>query len=117
MKDLRRMWWVMWVVALGMAVGILLLQQGGKAYVSFIPYGWALWIVAMGGAFYLEFFPIRKERAAMVAAAQAARSGKSGKAEKQAAPAKSEKTKKRTQGATAIPAPDDRQPPPPEDPA
>ena len=93
MKELRRIWWVLWAGALLVAVGILLLQQNAVTKSSpFIPIAWVVWLGAMGGAFYLEFGPIRKERARAIEAAKAG--GK---------PSKKEKT-------TAA-APDDRQPP------
>jgi hypothetical protein len=111
MKQLRLIWWVLWVVALVVAVGILLVQRAGGAVASLIPFGWGVWLVAMGGAFYLEFVPIRKERAALIEAAattakhsKSDKAGKGGKAGKPSGPA-------------AAPAPDDRQPPSSEDPA
>lgn len=108
MKELRRYWWWAWGAALVLAIAILGLQQLGanagnaaqtaalashvtsataqaaaaKAaapYNGVVPYGWGLWVLAMAAAFYLEFGPIRKERAAMVTAA---REGKSSKSER-----------------------------------
>jgi hypothetical protein len=112
MKQLRMVWWVLWIVALADALGILYLQKAGAAFANYIPIAWGVWLVAMGGAFYLEFLPIRKERAAMIEAAKAAKTAKSGKAGKAAKPGKGSK------GATPEPvAPDDRTPPAPEDPA
>jgi hypothetical protein len=117
MKQLRLTWWILWVVALVVAVGILLIQRAGGAVASLIPIGWGVWLVAMGGAFYLEFLPIRKERAAMIEAAAAAKHSKPEK------PAKGGKSG-RTGGGSFVPpassdvpapseppAPDDRQPP------
>jgi hypothetical protein len=70
MKRLRNIWWVLWAGALAVAVGILLLQQAGMKSSPLIPVAWAIWLAAMGGAFYLEFVPIRKERAAAIEAAK-----------------------------------------------
>jgi hypothetical protein len=110
MKQLRRLWWVLWVTALAVALVLLVLQRGGAAYAGYLPIGWGVWLVAMGGAFYLEFVPIRKERTVMLEAA-AAKSNKGSKAEKAAARAEKSAT------AATPPGPDDRQPPSPEDPA
>jgi hypothetical protein len=105
MKELRRVWWVMWGAALVIALGIVLLQQAAQSASAaavaavvaktalgapsiaasgsvsattaaaaavtarYFPYeivGWVAWIGAMGGAFYMEFVPIRKERARLV---------------------------------------------------
>lgn len=82
MKQLRKFWWIAWVIALGVAVAILGLQTLGAPWVNYVPVGWALWLISMGAAFYLEFVPIRKERALML---EAAKSGGSHKAEKAAA--------------------------------
>jgi len=95
MKQLRRIWWVLWGGALGVAVVILLLQEYGFAESPFVVVAWGVWIASMGGAFYLEFGPIRKERAAAIEAAKSG--GKASKKDKAKAPA-----------------PDDRQPPSPE---
>lgn len=106
MKQLRRIWWVLWGGALAIAVVILLLQRA-DANSPFVGYAWGFWIAAMGGAFYLEFVPIRRERGIAMEAARNA--GKSGKKDK----------KKQTAGPEEplAPAPDDTQPPAPEDPA
>lgn len=72
MKQLRRLWWVLWGLSLVIAVGIILLQRGGAAYETYIPFAWGLWAATMAGAFYLEFNPIRKAR---MAAMELARSG------------------------------------------
>lgn len=92
MRQLRRIWWVLWVVALGVALGILYLQNavrgGNAAYAPWVTVGWVVWIASMAGAFYLEFVPIRKERGAIVNAAVAARSEKGPKAGKGEPPAK-----------------------------
>jgi hypothetical protein len=109
MKQLRLVWWILWVIALGVALVILYLQRGGAPYAAYIPYGWAVWLVSMGGAFYLEFVPIRKERAVAIAAASAKGSGKGSTSSK--AP-----TIPEARSAEA-PAPDDRQPPSSDDPA
>ncbi len=99
-KRLRRIWWWLWGGALAMAVGLWVVQEAAKnagdaagvaasaasnattatveaavnaasgPWVLVVSIGWVLWIAAMGGAFYLEFGPIRKERAAAFAAAQ-----------------------------------------------
>jgi uncharacterized membrane protein HdeD (DUF308 family) len=82
MRQLRRVWWVLWIAALGVAVGILLMQQAGMDKSPFIPALWGVWLVAMGGAFYLEFIPIRKERAAAIEAAKGG--GKAAKKDKAA---------------------------------
>lgn len=71
LKKLRRIWWVLWVASLLIAVAILFLQQGAKADPSlnrFVPFLWGLWTASLGGAFYLEFSPIRKARAAAIEA-------------------------------------------------
>jgi len=74
MKRLRRWWWAMWVLSLAVAVGILFMQQ--YKLTQFVPVAWGLWFVAMGGAFYLEFVPLRKARlAAMEAAKTKSRKG------------------------------------------
>lgn len=98
LTKLRRIWWVLWVVALGDAMVILFLQQPGKGLQGIVPFGWVLWGLAMGGAFYLEFVPIRRERAILVEAAK-----KGGK------PDKKDKGKSKAEP----PAPDDLQPPAP----
>lgn len=72
MKQLRRIWWMLWGLSLVIAVGIILLQRAGAAYQGYVPFAWGLWAAAMGGAFYMEFTPIRKAR---MAAMEAARSG------------------------------------------
>lgn len=69
MKQLRRIWWVLWIVALLVAVGILYLERGGAAYQGYVAFAWGVWAFAMAGAFYLEFVPIRKERARLMAGA------------------------------------------------
>ena len=109
LKELRRVWWISWGVALAIAVAILWVQNMASdagtvareaaqavsgattatvdaaaaaavgSYNIYIWIGWAIWAVAMGIAFYLEFVPIRKERAAMVEAARAGKPGKTGK--------------------------------------
>jgi hypothetical protein len=89
MRQLRLTWWILWVVALVVAVGILLIQRAGGAAASLIPIGWGVWLVAMGGAFYLEFLPIRKERAAMIEAAEAAKHSKPEKSARGGKPGKS----------------------------
>jgi uncharacterized membrane protein len=91
MKQLRRTWWMLWGGALAIAVGILVLQQLKFNNPAIMAVAWALWLAAMGGAFYIEFVPIRKEREALLAASKAG--GK---------PKKNE---------TALPGLDDRQPP------
>ncbi len=70
MKNLRRIWWVLWGLSLAIAVGILLLQKGGTAYLTYVPIAWGLWVACMAGAFYLEFGPIRKARSAAIDAAR-----------------------------------------------
>jgi hypothetical protein len=70
----------------------------------------------MGGAFYLEFGPIRKERALAIAAAQTGgKPSKTEAADKPAKPAKPAKPSKPAKPATPasgdVPEPDDRQPP------
>ena len=75
MRRLRRIWWVLWGAALGLAVVILLLQQAARsnaALRSTVPFAWAIWLGCMAGAFYLEFVPLRKARLAAVGAARAA---------------------------------------------
>jgi len=106
MKQLRKWWWISWIVALLVAVAILGLQTLGGSFLGFVPVGWALWLVAMGIAFYLEFVPIRKERAAM---AEAARSGKSHKAEKAAKHAKAPTIPTSDNAAAGLPTDDDEE--------
>ena len=75
MRRLRRIWWVLWGAALGLAVVILLLQRAARsngALRSTVPFAWAIWLGCMAGAFYLEFVPLRKARLAAVGAARAA---------------------------------------------
>jgi hypothetical protein len=79
MKQLRRIWWVLWGGALLIAVGILYMQQSGMKSSPFVTVAWTFWLASMGGAFYIEFVPIRKERAAAI---EAAKGGKSHKADK-----------------------------------
>jgi cation transport ATPase len=105
MKQLRRVWWMLWSGALAMAVLILVLQQ--LKFTNPIVNGllWLLWLVAMGGAFYIEFIPIRKERAMAVEALKPA--PKASKPEKPAKPVKAAKPS----GIVEVPAPDDSEPP------
>lgn len=100
MKELRRYWWWLWGGALVIAVALWLLQEAARnagataataaaaasnattatieaagsaamaPYSAFLLIGWALWLAAMGGAFYLEFMPIRKERRVQMEAMQ-----------------------------------------------
>jgi hypothetical protein len=114
-KELRRIWWGLWGGALLVAVVILLMQQAGMRDSVFIPVLWVLWLAAMGGAFFLEFGPIRNERARAIAAATA--SGKTGKADKPEKGGKGGKpaTKAPVIDAPSAPGPDDRQPPSPDD--
>jgi hypothetical protein len=106
MKQLRRVWWALWITALAIAVGILLLQQAGMEKSPLVLVGWVIWLAAMGGAFYLEFGPIRKERALAIQAAKGGgKPAKKDKADKAASPDKTPQA----------PAPDDRQPSDPED--
>ncbi|MDO8964115.1 MAG: hypothetical protein Q7W30_06425 [Coriobacteriia bacterium] len=65
MKKLRRLWWILWAASLGIAIIIVALPQFTqlKAVAEQVkPVLWGLWAAAMGGAFYLEFGPIRKAR-------------------------------------------------------
>lgn len=73
-------WWIAWAGALSVAVAILAMQQLGGTWTSFVPIAWGVWLTAMVAAFYLEFVPIRKERAAMIESARASH----GKADKPA---------------------------------
>ena len=70
MKKLRQLWWVLWVLSLLIAVGIILLQKASASYQAYIPFAWGLWAAAMAGAFYLEFSPIRKARGEAMEAAR-----------------------------------------------
>lgn len=109
MKQLRRIWWFLWAGALFVAVAILLMQQAGLRDSVFVPVLWAVWLAMMGGAFFLEFGPIRNERVRAVAAATG---GKAGKADKGGKPSAKAPV---IGGEPAAPEPDDRQPPLPED--
>lgn len=83
MRNLRRIWWVLWGLSLLIAVGILLLQKGGPAYEGYVPYAWGVWAATMAGAFYMELSPIRKARAAaMEAARKGGKQSKSGPGDK-----------------------------------
>jgi len=104
MKQLRRVWWVLWCAALAVAVGILVLQQLRIGTPVLVGAAWFVWLITMGGAFYIEFVPIRKERALAIEAAKSG--GKPAKAEKAEKPAKPVKPAEAT-----APAPDDSQPP------
>lgn len=118
MKELRRIWWWLWGGAVALAVGLWVLQEAARnagaaassaastastvatatveaavnaaqgPYAPFLLIGWALWLGAMGGAFYLEFVPIRKERARGLAAAK---DGSKSSSTKSGTPAKSKK--------------------------
>jgi hypothetical protein len=107
MKQLRRIWWALWGGALVIALVIVLMQQAKMGSPALVGVLWVFWLAAMGGAFFLEFGPIRKERALLIETTRS--SGKSEKAAKADKPAKAAKTEP--------PVPDDRQPPSPEDPA
>ncbi len=72
MRRLRRIWWALWAISLGVAVLILVMQQL-RFFLAAVPFVWMAWAVAMAGAFYLEFGPIRRLRKAAVAAATAAK--------------------------------------------
>ena len=116
MLKLRRIWWWLWGGALLVAVVILAMQQMKVGSPGLIAGAWVIWLSAMGGAFYLEFGPIRRERALAIAAAQAG--GKPSKADKADKSDKSDKPAKLTKAAQAVkaaaddaPEPDDRQPP------
>ena len=121
MKELRRIWWWMWGGAVALAVGLWVLQETARnagvaastaastaatvttatvdaavnaaqsPYAPFLLIGWALWLAAMGGAFYLEFVPIRKERAKGL---EAARAGSKATSSKSGTPAKSKSSGK-----------------------
>lgn len=104
LKQLRQIWWILWVVALGVAIGILYLQQAGPSMALFVPFGWAVWAGAMGGAFYLEFVPIRKERARLMD--ESKKGGKSSKKDKGR-----DKTELPALDVTEPPASDDSEPP------
>ena len=94
MKQLRKIWWMLWGLSLVIAVGILVLQNAAKAtpgLESYVPFAWGLWAASMGGAFYLEFSPIRKAR---MEAMEASRSGhKKSKSDSHAKPVKTPATK------------------------
>lgn len=68
MRKLRRWWWGLWGLSLVVAVAILLMQQ--NKVTQFVPFAWGVWFVAMGGAFYLEFVPLRRARLAAMEAAK-----------------------------------------------
>jgi hypothetical protein len=110
MRELRRVWWVLWGGALAVAVVILIMQQLRVGTPLVIGGAWLIWLCTMGGAFYIEFVPIRKERNLAI---EAMKSG--GKAPKADRADKPEKATKAVKGVTpteaAAPAPDDTQPP------
>jgi len=72
MKQLRKLWWVLWGVSLLIALVIVLVGQKGGPYEAYVSLAWGLWAASMAGAFYLEFGPIRKAR---IEAMEAARKG------------------------------------------
>jgi hypothetical protein len=79
MKQLRKIWWALWGASLLIALVIVLWGQPGSPYAAYVSFAWGLWGAAMAGAFYLEFGPIRKARAAAMEAAR--KGGKPSKAE------------------------------------
>ena len=89
MKRLRRIWWWLWGGALLVAVIILAMQQMKVGSPAVVAGAWVVWLAAMGGAFFLEFGPIRNERVLVATAANNA--GKGSKAEKMTKPGKSAK--------------------------
>jgi hypothetical protein len=119
MKELRRIWWWLWGGAVVLAVGLWVVQEAARnagvaataaatavvtattatvdaaasaaesPYAPFLLIGWVLWLAAMAGAFYLEFVPIRKERARALEAAR----GGSGKGGSKSSGSKSSETK------------------------
>jgi hypothetical protein len=137
MGRLRRIWWVLWGLSLVVAVGILLLQNAAKQaadaasavalavsgattatveaaaaaaaapYAPYVPLLWGLWAAAMAGAFYLEFVPIRKARAAAIEASR--KGGKAAKADG-GKPSKSDNAKaaKAAKEAGGVTGPDDK---------
>lgn len=104
MKRLRRIWWWLWGGALGVAVIILAMQQLKIGSPALVGGAWVVWLAAMGGAFFLEFGPIRTERVLAAAAASTA-----------AKPSKSEKAEKPTKGVDADASGSDGTEPPSQD--
>lgn len=94
MRRLRRYWWVFLGSALAIAVLMYFTQAQAWAKPFQIPM-LALYAITLGGALYLEFGPIRKARAAAIAASRGGskKGGKGAKAEaaaKHDAPAKAD---------------------------
>lgn len=88
MKRLRRIWWILWGMSLLIAVGILLLQKAGAPYTSYVSAAWGVWAAAMGGAFYMEFVPLRRARAEAIEAARHSKPSKNGKGKTGSKPVK-----------------------------
>jgi len=100
MKQLRKIWWVLWGASLAVALVIVLVGQKGGPFEQYVSFAWGLWAASMAGAFYLEFGPIRKAR---IEAIEGARKG--GK------PAKADDAKKGVSAAKDAgdaPKPDDK---------
>ena len=96
MKRLRGWWFACIGVALVTALAVWVVKPGGKAIdpqISSVLLG--LYAVALGGAFYIEFGPLRRARTAAIAAAK-----KSGKG---AQPAKAVPAKAATPAAGSAP--------------
>jgi len=112
MKQLRRLWWVLWGLSLLIAVGILLLQKAGETdttLLGYVPFAWGLWAATMAGAFYLEFTPIRKARMAAIEAARAGHKKPKGESNgKKKGPAVSDDAAQGAPGSDATPGPEDK---------
>lgn len=68
MKRLRRIWWVFMGFAIVIAFGMVPIAKYKIGWLDTLLF--ALYAVALGGALYLEFGPLRKARLAAVAAAK-----------------------------------------------
>ena len=108
MKQLRKIWWVLWGASLAVALVIVLVGQKGGPFEQYVSFAWGLWAASMAGAFYLEFGPIRKARIeAMEASRQAAR-GKADAGEGREGRWPSREAVRRRKDAGDAPKPDDK---------
>lgn len=78
-RRLTRLMWSSWAVSLVGAIAVLWMQSQGGDWLRYLGIGWIVYFVGIGFAFYLQFVPIRQERAVMLEQARAGH----GKKEKQ----------------------------------